>query len=319
DTGFFMPPAKKWLSKLNPETPVGQAAQWVMGERLLAVGHYVPLAALRSGDDVEYVHQLRVWTRRAATAWTVFCEQLPPKRVDWLKKQLDRCRRAAGPARDDDVLLMHLRKQFRETGDKSLKVLLSQLAEHRRETQRPLEKLLFRWKKKDVFARCERLVGKTRWRGKNHEPGFAMFARPQLLEASDHFFTAAAGDLSDAQRLHALRIAGKRLRYAIEIFAPAFPSSLRQCVYPQVEQLQGLLGAVNDHAVAQQRFLAWREQTTKTSVQRTLGQLVAQEQGQFAASRREFFQWWTESRCRAMRKKIAACTQSENGPATYSA
>ena len=43
-------------------------------------------------------------------------------------------------------------------------------------------------------------------------------------------------------QLHELRIAGKRLRYSIELFHSAFPAALREKAYPQVEQLQSGLG-----------------------------------------------------------------------------
>ena len=59
------------------------------------------------------------------------------------------------------------------------------------------------------------------------------------------------------RRLHAFRIEGKQLRYAMEIFAGAFPPAFRGELYPLVEQLQERLGKINDHATAWVLFVGW--------------------------------------------------------------
>jgi len=41
---------------------------------------------------------------------------------------------------------------------------------------------------------------------------------------------------------------------AIEVFAGAFAEDLRQQLYPVVEEMQGILGDLNDHAVAVRRL-----------------------------------------------------------------
>ena len=58
----------------------------------------------------------------------------------------------------------------------------------------------------------------------------------------------------DVQALHAFRIQGKQVRYAMEIFAGAFPPEFREQLYPIVETLQDRLGAINDHVTAQTHF-----------------------------------------------------------------
>src|SRR5262249_41512594 len=64
---------------------------------------------LREADkDPEYVHQLRVGTRRAGAAVEIFSVCLPEKVYKAARKQLKRLRRAAGEARDWDVFLMSL-------------------------------------------------------------------------------------------------------------------------------------------------------------------------------------------------------------------
>jgi triphosphatase len=56
----------------------------------------------------------------------------------------------------------------------------------------------------------------------------------------------------DAERLHRLRIAIKKLRYAAGYFGPAFASGKVKPYIEATARLQGALGALNDRAVAAQ-------------------------------------------------------------------
>ena len=58
------------------------------------------------------------------------------------------------------------------------------------------------------------------------------------------FETRCSGSLN--KRNGRLRLAAKRLRYALEIFAPCFGGAIRRELYPRVEELQELLGRIND-------------------------------------------------------------------------
>ena len=82
------------------------------------------------------------------------------------------------------------------------------------------------------------------------------------------YFTAAQAEMSDAAALHAFRIQGKQVRYAMEIFAGAFDDDFRGQLYPLVVTLQERLGAVNDHVTAQSYFVAWHNDADSVAVQR---------------------------------------------------
>src|SRR5262249_17269784 len=70
---------------------------------------------------------------------------------------------------------------------------------------------------------------------------------------------AVGRDLTTYEHLHRIRILGKRLRYAMEIFAACFAPSFRQELYPAVEQMQEILGHATDSHVASVRLEAVRE------------------------------------------------------------
>src|SRR5262245_11616364 len=93
----------KWISGLRPEMTVCEAARLALAARFEVVQQYLPLAAAAAAQDVEFVHHVRVGTRRAGAALSQFALCLPEKRLLSAKKLLRRIRRAAGEARDWDV------------------------------------------------------------------------------------------------------------------------------------------------------------------------------------------------------------------------
>lgn len=53
-------------------------------------------------------------------------------------------------------------------------------------------------------------------------------------------------DMSDIERVHAMRVATRRLRAVLEIFAPAFPAADHKRVLKEVKALADALGARRD-------------------------------------------------------------------------
>src|SRR5262249_55834949 len=93
----------KWISDLKPGSPLAEAARHVLFVRLQVVKDCLPRAALEADRDIEYVHQLRVGTRRADAALRIFKVCLPKKVQGEARRRLRKLRRAAGAARDWDV------------------------------------------------------------------------------------------------------------------------------------------------------------------------------------------------------------------------
>src|SRR5439155_15102655 len=87
---------------------------------------------------------------------------------------------------------------------------------------------------------------------REHRPKQTLFPMPPALLAAlvQALEQAMAKNLADYAELHQVRIAGKRLRYAMEIFADCFPPPFRTKLYPAVESMQEILGFANDSHVA---------------------------------------------------------------------
>lgn len=88
-------------------------------------------------------------------------------------------------------------------------------------------------------------------------------------------------------------ITGKRLRYAMELLAGAFPSDFRDTHYVVVEMLQDKLGKINDLATAQVRLSQQIEEAVEPADSDELRRLRASESARLEQAQREFLDWCT--------------------------
>lgn len=292
-------PKGKWIEGTSADVPYGDAARAALRARLELVWFYLKPAAKEADEDIEYVHQLRVATRRAMATLEMFDDLLPRRRGRWMRKQLRRVRRAAGTARDCDVMLERFGADPDSPTAQALEPLLDRLRQQRVEAQAPIEDIYARLKQHDYPTRVQKLLKRVRLResGENGAPHrFGDVARCKLRPAVEAFFAAASADLNDVSLLHQLRIEGKHLRYSMEILAGAFPPSFRGELYPQIEELQSHLGEINDHATASRWFQEWTAQSDDVDLRTSLANLTAQEESALAEGRDGFLSLWTHKR-----------------------
>jgi CHAD domain-containing protein len=248
--------AGKWIAELKAGTPLTDAARRVLTVRLEVVRDYLPLALNEPDRDPEHVHQLRVGTRRAAAALDIFALCLPERVSKTARKQLRQVRRAAGEARDWDVFLIALSDSLRRSRrpQPGIDFLAGLALGQRIEAQAHLETA----DRKFPFS-FDRLLAETvaavhRPRGHPELRVLVDLARPLLTRLLRELDETAARDLENYENLHQVRIAGKRLRYAMEVFADCFALEFREKLYPAVEEMQEILGRANDSHVAHQRL-----------------------------------------------------------------
>jgi CHAD domain-containing protein len=292
----------KWITNARPNEPVTHVAAASLRSRLKQVRRYLPRAARRAEQDAEHIHQLRVWTRRAAAALEIFQPFLPKRRAKWTRSQLKRIRRAAGDARDLDVLLDRL--EHWSNPPVALAPLIRDVRRRRQAAQPAVVEVDRELRERDLLKRrCRQLVKRVRIRQESSQEAacYGAWSDRQLTAVIDPFFEAAAADLSDLENLHALRIAGKQLRYTMELVAGAYPGRFRQELYGEISALQEKLGAINDHRVAQARFLTWSEESPDESCSQLLQELAAAEGGRLEQERTRFFTWWTPQRSAGLR------------------
>ncbi|MCA9099837.1 MAG: CHAD domain-containing protein [Planctomycetales bacterium] len=314
----------KWIDGTAPDQPVVDVARHALASRLELVCYYLPLAAERWQEEIEYVHQLRVITRRSVAALDTFGHLVSNRRREWLGRRLKKIRRAAGEARDCDVQLERLAAWSAHHPDRDVTALAEWVCERRRCAQQPIVARQQKLAAKDFDRRIEKFiahVGRKVKPKKLAQQDFGMAARLALPPIVDEFFTAGSADLNRVEQLHQFRIAGKRLRYAIELLEGAFPSQLRKDVYPEVENLQAMLGTVNDHATAANRYRHWAEAAGQSSPvcdtptpavpPALLLDWADEEQAALDHSRIEFAQWWSDDRAESLRQQLSRLAGSK--------
>jgi CHAD domain-containing protein len=290
----------KWISGLTATTDLADAARRVLAVRLEVVRDYLPLALHQADEDPEYVHQLRVGTRRAGAALEIFALCLPAKAYRKARRKLRDLRRAAGEARDWDVFLLDLAERERQAPERQrygLDFLLGYALGQRTAAQGRLEEA-----SPPVPFGMDRLLADTLAAiGPPSQDGFRTLldlARQHLGVLVEELHQAATEDLEDYDHLHQVRILGKRLRYAMEIFAECFPPLFREELYPRVEDMQEILGKANDSHVAAQRLQALKRrlQTLRALAWKRLGPgvdaLLRYHQRRLPQQRRQFHKWW---------------------------
>ena len=295
-----------WLVVEHASTPASQVARRTLRKRLDAVWTELQAAA---GDrpDADRVHRLRVATRRTLAAVDAFSDLLPAKRRDWFAKRLRRLRRAAGEARDLDVLTDRLGRdvagpQSPVAGLAARDRLVAMLARRQAASRGPIRQMRDALLAGDWHGRTERLLDRVGSRGQDRP--FADFARRRFRPLVARFFAAADHRLRSAAELHRLRIEGKKLRYAMEIFACVFPVREGVRCADALERLQETLGDFTDHAVAADRLRRWGRSVGIGMQHHTLAALHDVEAARADKARKAFAKWWTPARRRRLRRAL---------------
>jgi CHAD domain-containing protein len=248
--------AAKWITDLSATTPLAKAARHVLALRLQVVRDYLPLAIHHADEDVEHVHQLRVGTRRARAALDIFECCLPKKTYRSVKRALRRIRQAAGAARDWDVFLLSLAAwKPRAQPHRAALFFLQGYGQAQREAAHLEQLQPMSNGFGGLVESCLAGVRKPRPRCLTQ---FVELAQPLLRSLFLELSTGLGDDLKDFERLHALRIVGKRLRYAMEVFVACFAPPFCEQIYPAVEAIQEILGQLNDHRVVRTRLESLR-------------------------------------------------------------
>lgn len=261
--GRGLEPVKASAKALGAETHRRMRCDQVL-RTVVRRGVLVVLANARgalAGDDPEFVHQARVALRRVRSAIRVLRRHagFPAP----LAAELRGLARALGDARDWDVL-----------ATQTLPRLLSEARVPRAQAERLLRAAQQRQSVARQRARAtlasaglaSLALRALRWAATGAEPdaprlqqvagGLADRAVRRLRKAARGFATQ-----SDEQR-HRVRILAKRLRYALDLLAPALPKDTLRRYGNLLSELQDELGWLNDAAVARAALAALKAPRT---------------------------------------------------------
>lgn len=286
----------KWVQGLKPGMTVSDAAVATIRQRLDSVFQYLPLAAKRSDENVEYVHQLRVASRRVTAALDLFRDLLPARRAKRLRKLVRKLRRSAGDARDLDVMLIRFRSRSEASPDRNFERIIRQLKKKRKQAQKQIVIARTDAKQCGLKNDAQQLLRRIK-RSPDSELSFQDVAIDAFEQSAAEFFRHVEPDAADPTALHEMRIAGKSLRYTMEIVHSAFDTSFRTKLYPMTIELQDAFGSISDRAAAAFLFEKWSD---KSRTGRKLQKLARAEQALVETEIVRFHQAWPFSRLREL-------------------
>jgi CHAD domain-containing protein len=232
-------------------------------------------AGVRTGDDPEHVHQMRVATRRLRAALRLFASVLPPA-ADSLQHELAWIASALGEVRDLDVQTDSLVRAACEVQAEpgTLRPVLCVFEARRAAAREALHSALA----SDRFAA---LVAGVRDMAAQPGPEGAdagLDAAHELIRDTYRGLRKAGRQLhaqASPAALHRVRIRAKHFRYALESLSEVYGKPARRLIR-RAARLQDVLGAGQDAAVLHEllRDASQSEQTVPPASVFLLGQLA---------------------------------------------
>lgn len=216
-------------------------------------------AGVRENKDIEYVHRMRVASRRARTGLRLFEAVLGGEDLAPLCKGVKRITARLGDARDADVQIVRIEAFLKDLADTKARPgverLLWRLRQRRAAEQKKVVRALLKFERRDTAGRLEGRLDEAQRRAKASGARLdapANRARGGMLIAAECEgvlkYERYAERPERVAELHAMRIAVKHLRYALEIFEPVFGGAVKGFV-TECKALQDLLGALHDDDV----------------------------------------------------------------------
>lgn len=213
------------------------------------------LRGAMEGGDAEYLHQLRVALRRLRVVLSMAEKRRSDQQLASLSKEVAVLGNALGRAREWDAFIEQAVQPAREHMPRhaGLKALLAAARQRRdacydelrsEERTREIQRLLLR------FAIW---MNGQYWKERQFKTPARDFAASRLDKLAKRFARAAQHlEPRDSERLHALRILAKKLRYSAEFFAGLYGGQKRaKSFIGALSELQDVLGQINDAAVSQ--------------------------------------------------------------------
>jgi CHAD domain-containing protein len=218
----------------------------LLKQRLTTLIDAMPAA---QAGDVRSVHQARVASRRLREALPALRTTVDAPALARVRRQVRRMTRALGPVRELDVALGHLDELAARhvVSTQALARVRQSLAQQRLQRRREMLPEI-------TPAKIEKLRQRLRQVSSGEEPPAEVTAAAdmagQVSRRAGRLLAAMqrAGGLYLPDRLHAVRIAAKKLRYAMEI-ERELKRSRATARIAQLKRLQDLLGRMHDYEI----------------------------------------------------------------------
>jgi len=211
--------------------------------------------------DIEHIHRMRVASRRLRNAFEHFNDCFPKKTFKKWQDDIRLVTKSLGTARDLDIQIERLSGLYDESMDPGIKPgyqrLLLRLKQRRAKAQEKVNKTLNKMQDEKTLEKIRLGVKKL-----SVDTDNVYLFTPALYQRAFNAINTTLYDFlshedfihapENVEELHAMRIAGKKLRYSIELFAPIY----KQAMIPYIQimkDLQDQLGNIHDDDV----WISW--------------------------------------------------------------
>jgi len=243
--GIADAPAEAAPSLIDPEQSPLDAFRQLADDCL---NHFLAnLEGVRTGDDPEYIHQARVALRRLRALIRVFAPVLPDDFVLIYNEGWRHFANQLGDARDLDVLLGETLPGISRhyDGHDAIETFIEYVATRRQEAHESARASFHSLTLSQLILRF--LTDLARLPASADGSGLKHFSRQRLRKRIKRIRSDAVNLKSKTiDDLHRLRIQFKRLRYAVEFFAPLFDQATIETYLADLKAMQDTLGKIND-------------------------------------------------------------------------
>lgn len=203
-------------------------------------------------SDIAGVHDMRVATRRLRSAIRDFSPFLDKHALKHVKKDLKDVADALGAVRDQDVAIIALEKRQKKAKTEQVKDGIGTLLRERRGLREiarlDLSEILTPDNFKELEERFSSAADKAiSSKESNQTISFNQAGRQLIKQGLDDLLKLGDNIYKpfDDKKLHKMRIAAKRLRYAIELFTDCRDEKTTPFA-KEIAELQSRLGKVHD-------------------------------------------------------------------------
>lgn len=306
------------VAAIQGQTSMAEAGRQIWRRQFVEILLNEYAIRARTETAVDAVHDMRVAIRRIRAAERIFGAAYTPKVLRPYLRRLRDLARALGKARDLDVSLA-LVEQYSaalDTQSHPLGLLRQRWQEERDAAYAELQKILSRRDHSRFIGDFGRFCHTP---GLGVDPAKAAAQEDELASAAQEIRHVMPGEIllhyanmrvyegviqaeTPPAIFHALRIEGKRLRYALEFVQHLLDPKPAQALIDKLKQVQECLGNLNDAAVMQDRLRQFAsEQPQAPSVVPVLDYLDTQ----IAAEKSRFVALWADFVSPATRRQLA--------------
>jgi CHAD domain-containing protein len=203
-------------------------------------------------ERIDGVHDMRVAIRRLRSVIRDFGEITDKFPLKNLRKRLKRLADSLGSVRDADVFITTLEKlSARDVDDevrKGIESIMTDRREAREAALKDLEQEISPEKILDLESRFDAALGESLKQRGLYQVGRIEDAAERIISKCRKEFLDQGEAIyypHSIQRLHRMRISGKHLRYAVELFLDVLGEGAEELA-DETKKMQGHLGDVHD-------------------------------------------------------------------------